>query len=273
MTINIKGQLIELEFPKIMGVLNLTPDSFYDGGQYNTLDRAIDHTAKMLEEGATFIDVGAFSSKPGASEVNEEEEKKRLFPLLEELLRRFPDTLFSVDTYRAKIAAGCLERGVAMINDISGGQFDPNMMKTVAKHQAPYVLMHLQGKPKDMQNNPTYENVVQDVLHYFSKKIEAAHQCGINDILIDPGFGFGKTVDHNYQLLKHLDLFKSLQCPIMVGLSRKSMIYKTLGLSPHQALNGSTVLHTVALLKGAQIVRVHDVKEAKECTDLLQALR
>ena len=273
MTINLKGELIDLIQPKIMGILNLTPDSFYDGGQFNVLDRALEQTEKMIYEGAFFIDLGACSTKPGAKEISEDEEKKRLYPILEKLIEKFPKQHFSIDTYRSSVAAGSLDRGASMINDISGGQFDSLMMKTVAKFNVPYVLMHILGTPKEMQKNPKYKNIVQEVLYYFSESVQNAYSNGINDVIIDPGFGFGKTLEHNFELLKNLDLFKSLELPVLVGISRKSMIYKKLGITPDEALNGTTVLNTLALLKGVNILRVHDVKQTKESIDLLQALQ
>lgn len=273
MTINLKGELIDLLQPKIMGILNLTPDSFYDGGQFNVLDRALEQTEKMIYEGAFFIDLGACSTKPGAKEISEDEEKKRLYPILEKLIEKFPKQHFSIDTYRSSVAAGSLDRGASMINDISGGQFDPLMMKTVGEFNVPYVLMHILGTPKEMQKNPKYKNIVQEVLYYFSESVQNAYSNGINDVIIDPGFGFGKTLEHNFELLKNLDLFKTLELPVLVGISRKSMIYKKLGISPDEALNGTTVLNTLALLKGVNILRVHDVKQTKESIDLLQALQ
>ena len=272
MTINIKGELIDLSQPKIMGILNLTPDSFFDGGKFNTIDRALEQTEKMIADGADFIDLGACSTRPGAPEISETEEQKRLFPVLEKLLENFPEVYYSIDTYRAAVAEGALSRGAVMINDISGGQFDPQMMQTVGRFNAPYVLMHIAGKPREMQNNPHYENVVQAVLKYFSGRIQLAYEAGINDVVIDPGFGFGKTMDHNYELLRHLDLFQSLELPLLVGISRKSMIYKKLGITAEEAGNGTTVLNSLAITKGANILRVHDVKEAKECVLLLDAL-
>ena len=273
MTINLKGELIDLLKPKVMGILNLTPDSFYDGGQFNVLDRALEQTEKMIYEGAFFIDLGACSTKPGAKDISEDEEKKRLYPILEKLIEKFPKQHFSIDTYRSSVAAGSLDRGASMINDISGGQFDSLMMKTVGKFNVPYVLMHILGTPKEMQKNPKYKNIVQEVLYYFSESVQNAYSNGINDVIIDPGFGFGKTLEHNFELLKNLDLFKSLELPVLVGISRKSMIYKKLGISPDEALNGTTVLNTLALLKGVNILRVHDVKQTKESIELLQALQ
>ena len=273
MKINIRGKLIDLSKPKIMGILNLTPDSFYDGGKYNEINTALNQTEKMINQGAFFIDLGACSSRPGAKEISVDEEKKRLLPVLEKLIQEFPETYFSIDTYRSAVAAEGLDIGAAMINDISGGQFDIKMMETVGKHSIPYVLMHISGKPENMQNKPHYKNIVKEVLFYFSKKVQQALEAGIIDIIIDPGFGFGKSISHNYEILKNLELFKNIEFPLMIGISRKSMIYKKLGINSDQALNGSSVLNTIALLKGANILRVHDVLQAKECVELLQALR
>ncbi len=272
MTINLKGELIDLKKPQIMGILNLTPDSFYDGGRFNALDRALEQTEKMIHEGAFYTDVGACSTKPGAEVISEQDEKRRLYPILEKLIEHFPEHHFSIDTYRSDVAEGCILRGAAMINDISGGQFDPLMMETVGKYNVPYVLMHILGNPKDMQKNPKYKNIVQEVLYYFSERVQEAYTNGINDVIIDPGFGFGKTLEQNYELIKNLDLFQTLELPLLVGMSRKSMIFKKLNVSSDEALNGTTVLNTLALYKGAHVLRVHDVKEAKECVNLLQAL-
>ena len=273
MTINIKGELIDLSKPKIMGILNLTPDSFYDGGRYNKIEKALKQTDSMIEAGAYFIDVGACTTKPGAKPVTVEVEKKRLLPVLEKLTKTHPETHFSIDTFRSSVAVDALDRGAAMINDISGGQFDNKMMSTIGSYNVPYVLMHTSGAPENMQKNPKYKNVVKEIIYYFSNKIQSAYKAGINDIIIDPGFGFGKTIYHNYEILKNLKFFQNFELPLMIGLSRKSMIYKKLGISPDEALNGSTVLNTVALINGANILRVHDVTQAKECVDLLQALR
>jgi len=272
MTLNCNGTLIDLQTPKVMGILNITPDSFYDGGQFNELDTALKQTEKMLAEGATFIDIGAASSKPGSALISPEQEADRLFPLLEGLIKRFPKTLFSVDTYNSSIAKQALKRGVSLINDISGGELDQNMLEAVAQFSAPYVCMHMQGTPEDMQLNPSYDSVVEEQLYFFAQKIEQMNQLGINDIIIDPGFGFGKTLEHNYTILKNLHQYHNLNTPILVGISRKSMVYKRLNIAATEALNGSTSLHTVALLKGANILRVHDVKEAMEVVELLQAL-
>lgn len=273
MTINCSGTLIALSQPKIMGILNLTPDSFFDGGQFNNRDRALKQAEKMIEEGATFIDVGAASSKPGTAIISVNEEKKRLLPTFEALRKEFPEMLFSIDTYNSKTAASCLERGAVIINDISAGAIDSKMMVTVAQYKAVYIAMHMQGTPETMQNKPTYKNITKEVLFYFSKRKQEAFNAGINDVIIDPGFGFGKTIEHNYEILKNLHHFKTLECPLIVGLSRKSMLYKTLKTIPENALNGTSILNTISLSKGAHILRVHDVKEAKECITLLSMLQ
>jgi len=273
MTINCQGTLVDLSKPKIMGILNLTPDSFFDGGNHNSIDAALVQCEKMITEGADFIDVGAYSSKPGTKEVSEEEELRRLLPTFEKMKLAFPQILFSIDTFRSKVAAQTIDCGAALINDISAGAFDSDMLSTVGKHQVPFVAMHMQGKPATMQLQPKYKNVVDEVIFFFSKKVKEARAAGINDIILDPGFGFGKTKEHNFELLKQLETFQCFDVPVLAGVSRKSMIYKTLNIEAETALNGTTVLHTVALTKKAQILRVHDVKEAKECIDLLEALQ
>ena len=272
-TINCSGTLVDLSKPKIMGILNLTPDSFFDGGNYNKVDAALAQCEKMIKEGVDFIDVGAYSSKPGTEEVSEEEELKRLLPTFEKLKFEFPQTLFSIDTFRSKVAAQTIDRGAALINDISAGALDPEMLTTIGKHQVPFIAMHMQGRPETMQLQPVYTNVVDEVVFFFSKKIKEAQTAGINDIIIDPGFGFGKTKKHNFELLKQLETFQCFDVPVLAGVSRKSMIYKALNIKAETALNGTTVLHTLALSKKAQILRVHDVKEAKECIDLLEVLQ
>jgi dihydropteroate synthase len=272
-TINCSGTLVDLAKPKIMGILNLTPDSFFDGGNYNKVDAALAQCEKMIKEGVDFIDVGAYSSKPGTEEVSEEEELKRLLPTFEKLKFEFPQTLFSIDTFRSKVAAQTIDRGAALINDISAGALDPEMLTTIGKHQVPFIAMHMQGRPETMQLQPVYTNVVDEVVFFFSKKIKEAQTAGINDIIIDPGFGFGKTKKHNFELLKQLETFQCFDVPVLAGVSRKSMIYKTLNIKAETALNGTTVLHTLALSKKAQILRVHDVKEAKECINLLEVLQ
>tara|TARA_B100000767_G_scaffold273917_1_gene305418 strand:- start:1685 stop:2506 length:822 start_codon:yes stop_codon:yes gene_type:complete len=273
MTINCKGTLIDFSGPKIMGILNLTPDSFYDGGIHDNFKNALVQCEKMIFEGANFIDVGAFSSKPGAEEVSEEEELKRLLPTFEKLVLEFPSMFFSIDTFRSKVATKALECGAAIINDISAGTFDTNMLSTIGRFKVPFIAMHMQGKPNSMQINPKYSNVVEEIVYFFSEKIKEANDAGISDIIIDPGFGFGKTNTHNFEILKKLETFQHFEKPILAGLSRKSMIHKTLDIDAASALNGTSILNTVALSKKAQILRVHDVKEAKECIDLLEALQ
>lgn len=273
MTINCKGELIDLTMPKVMGILNLTPDSFFDGGAYKDEASILNQVEYMLNHGATFIDMGAYSSRPGAEHVNEDEELKRMLPVIELILKKFPDTLISVDTFRSRVAAESLERGAAIINDISAGNLDEEMFKTVAQHQVPYIMMHLKGTPQSMQKEATYTDLIKDLRHYFSEKVQEATSQKINDIIIDPGFGFAKTTEQNYTLLNHLDLFKTFGLPLLIGLSRKSMIYKVLDSNPKEALNGTTALHTIALLKGANILRAHDVKEAMECVKLVSALK
>tara|TARA_R110002051_G_scaffold100879_1_gene171274 strand:- start:7507 stop:8346 length:840 start_codon:yes stop_codon:yes gene_type:complete len=269
MTINCKGNLIDLKNPKIMGVLNSTPDSFYDGGKYMNPEASIAQVAKMINDGATFIDVGAYSSRPGAAHVSVTEELRRIIPIVETLLKEFPSILLSIDTFRAQVAKECIEAGASLINDISAASLDENMMQTVADLKVPYIMMHMKGTPQHMQDHTDYEHLLNDVLYYFSEKMSKAHAHGINDIIIDPGFGFSKTLAQNYELMQKLDLFKSTEKPILVGISRKSMIYKLLKTDAKNALNGTSVLHTIALLKGAHILRVHDVKEAAECIEIV----
>ncbi|TVZ53338.1 dihydropteroate synthase [Dokdonia sp. Hel_I_53] len=273
MTINCLGKLVDLSTPSVMGILNLTPDSFYDGGSYQDLDKALVHTAKMLDEGATFIDVGAYSSRPGAQNISEEEEEKRLIPIVIELVKAFPDILISVDTFRASVAKKAIESGAALINDISAGQLDPNMMEIVGNLGAPYIMMHMRGTPQTMKSFTSYDDITKDVIHYFSERVALSRKHKINDLILDPGFGFAKDTSQNFELLKNLSLLKSFELPILTGLSRKSMIYKTLGVSPKEALNGTTALHMVALQNGTKILRAHDVKEAVECVNLFNVLK
>ncbi|WP_027392502.1 dihydropteroate synthase [Aquimarina latercula] len=269
MTINCKGSLIDLSTPKVMGILNLTPDSFYDGGKYKDESQILHQTEKMLQEGATFIDLGAYSSRPGADHISIEEEENRILPIITLLLSKFPNTILSIDTFRSKIAKQCIEAGASIINDISAGSLDKEMIKTVGKLKVPYIMMHMKGTPQTMKSLNQYDNLIKDVQLYFSKKIIEARKEGINDIIIDPGFGFAKNIDQNFELLKKLDLFNLQGLPILVGVSRKSMIYKSLKIDPSKSLNGTTSLNTIALLKGASILRVHDVKEAMECITLM----
>lgn len=273
MTINCNGNLINLISPKIMGILNLTPDSFFDGGKYNDETSILNHVSIMLEDGATFIDVGAYSSRPGAKHISEKEELNRIVPIIKLIISHFPNTILSIDTFRSEVAKACINEGGAIINDISSGSMDQKMMGTVAKLQIPYIMMHMQGTPQKMQINPTYKNVTQEVIFYFSEQIAKARATGINDLLIDPGFGFGKTLEHNFTLLKELELFNNIDVPLLIGLSRKSMIHKTLGTSANEALNGTTVLNSIALQKGANILRVHDVKEAMETVKLIEKIQ
>ena len=273
MNISCKGKLIDLKTPKIMGILNLTPDSFYDGGLYNNTDRALAQTEKMLLEGATFIDVGGASSKPGTVEVSADEELARVLPVIEKIHIKFPDTLISIDTYRSDVAQQAVAAGAAMVNDISGGNLDAKMLKTVGALGVPFVAMHMQGKPQNMQDKPSYDNILTDIRSFFAAKIDAAHKAGIHDIIIDPGFGFGKTLEHNYALLKHLSSIQMDGVPMLIGVSRKSMIYKLLQIEVAEAGNGTSVLNTVALQQGAQILRVHDVKEAHQAVQLIEKLK
>ena len=269
MTINCKGTLIDLSSPKVMGILNITPDSFFDGGKYKNDTDILIHVKKMLVDGATFIDVGAYSSKPGAIKISEDQEIKRILPVIDLLIREFPDIIISVDTFRSKVAELSINAGAAIINDISGGNMDENMFKTVAKLQVPYIIMHMLGTPQNMQKNPIYTDITHELISFFSDKIFKLHQLKLNDIIIDVGFGFGKTIDHNFELLKNLSLFKNLDTPVLVGISRKSMLYKTLDISAQEALNATTSANTIALLNGANILRVHDVKEAVEAIKIV----
>ena len=257
-----------------MGILNFTPNSFFDGGKYNTVNDALNQVEKMLTDGADIIDVGAVSSKPGANILSLEEEKERLLPLFKELSKNFNNVIFSLDTFRSEIAKQFVnDFGVSIINDISAGELDSKMFETVAKLNVPYIIMHMQGTPKNMQNNPQYNKAIElEIIEYFAKKVSELKLMGVNDIIIDPGFGFGKTLEHNYQLLNKLDSFKITELPLLVGVSRKSMINKLLDIKPNDALNGTTVINTIALQKGANILRVHDVKEAKQATDIVNAM-
>jgi len=272
MTINCKGTLIDLTAPKVMGILNITPDSFFDGGKYRDEAEIIDQVEKMLVDGATFIDVGAYSSRPGAKHISEEEELQRILPVINLLLKKNPEILLSVDTFRSKVAQESIDAGAAIVNDISGGKMDDQMFSTIAKLQVPYILMHMLGTPQTMQKNPTYKDVTNEIISFFAAQIDQLHQLKLNDIIIDVGFGFGKTNTHNFEILKNLALFKSLEAPILAGISRKSMLYKTLDISAQEALNATTSANTIALLNGASILRVHDVKEAVEAVKIVGQL-
>ena len=270
--INCNGKLIDLSSPKVMGILNITPDSFFDGGKYNSNSAIISKVEKMLNDGATFIDVGAYSSRPGAKHISEEEELERISPIIKLLINEFPNILISVDTFRSSVAEWSVNHGACMVNDISAGNMDKLMFRTVAKLQVPYIIMHMRGTPQNMQKNLSYNNIVEEVILYFSKKISELHSLGLNDIITDVGFGFGKTIDQNYDLLKNLSLFKNLDTPTLVGLSRKSMLFKPLNITPNEALNATTSTNTIALLNDANILRVHDVKEAMEAVKLVELL-
>ena len=272
MTLNCNGKLIDLTSPKVMGILNVTPNSFFDGGKHANEKAILIQVEKMLLEKATFIDIGGYSSKPSAEFVSEEEELHRLVPIIQKIVNVFPEVIISVDTFRSKVAKESIETGAALINDISAGNLDTNMMKTVAQLQVPYIMMHMKGTPQTMQSLTQYKNIVKEILFYFSEKIAQARSLGINDLILDPGFGFAKTVEQNFEVLSKLELFQMTELPLLVGVSRKSMIYKTLDTNSELALNGTTSLNTISLLKGAKILRVHDVKEAVECIKLYQEL-
>ena len=273
MNINCNGNLFDLTTPKVMGILNVTPNSFYDGGKHKEINSIIHQVDKMLSEGADFIDIGAYSSKPSAEFVSEEEEIKRLVPILKSLVETFPNIVLSVDTFRANVAKAAVENGVAMVNDISAGFLDEKMLETVSELKVPYIMMHMRGNPQTMQSLTDYNDIVKEMIFYFSERIQKARSYGISDIVIDPGFGFAKTLEQNYEVLHKMELFEMLELPILVGVSRKSMIYKVLENSPQEALNGTSVLNTIALQKGAKILRVHDVKEAVECIKLVSKLK
>ncbi|SNR30936.1 dihydropteroate synthase [Maribacter sedimenticola] len=272
MTINCKGNIISLEQPRIMGILNVTPDSFFDGGKYQDQHSILNQVEKMLTDGATFIDVGAYSTRPGAAEVDEVTEMQRIIPIIDLILHKFPDTLISVDTFRSTIAKTCIDHGAAMINDISAGMQDNNMMKTVARLNIPYIMMHMRGTPQNMQQQTDYRDLLKEMLVFFSERLGVAKSLGIKDVIIDPGFGFAKNRLQNFDLLKQMELLQMTDRPILAGISRKSMIYKTLQTQPDNALNGTTALHMVCLQKGANILRVHDVREAWECIKLYEQL-
>ena len=264
------GRIIDWTFPRIMAILNCTPDSFYDGSVNRSVKSAVERASWMIAEGAEIIDVGGYSSRPGAADVPLKEELERVVPVIEAIRENFPDILISIDTFRSTVASKAIEAGANIINDISGGMLDPEMFATVAKYQAPYILMHSKGTPQTMNNLSNYEDLVSDMLGYFIDRIEQARIAGIKDIIIDPGFGFAKTIDQNYELLKKLKIFTILNLPVLVGVSRKSMIYKTLENTPSEALNGTTVLHSMALMSNIQILRVHDIKEARETIQLVK---
>jgi len=272
MFINCRGNLIDLSQPRVMGIINITPDSFFAGSRKQTEVQILKTAEAMLENGATFLDLGAYSSRPGAQDILEDEELKRLIPSLVLLVKHFPDAYFSIDTFRSRIAKEAISHGAAMINDISAGTLDENMISTVASLQVPYIMMHMRGTPQTMKDLNHYDDLASDILLYFSQKVAAARDAGIHDLIIDPGFGFSKNIAQNFELLQKLNLFENLQLPLLAGISRKSMIWKSLSCEPEDALNGTTVLNTLALNKGASILRVHDVKEAMECIKLTSLL-
>ena len=272
--INANGRLMDLSEPQVMGILNVTPDSFYAGSRAETEQDIIRRLHQIMDEGASIVDIGGYSSRPGAQEVSAEEEMERLRMGLELIRKHRPDAVVSVDTFRADVAKMCAEEyGVAIINDISAGQMDKDMFTTIARLGIPYIIMHMKGTPKDMQVNPEYDHFLKEVFYYFSEKVQRLRDLGVKDIIIDPGFGFGKTLEHNYELMNHLEEFSLFELPLLVGVSRKSMIYKLLGTTPEEALNGTTALNTVALLKGAHILRVHDVREAVETVRIIGKMK
>tara|TARA_R110000782_G_scaffold89319_5_gene171935 strand:- start:712 stop:1536 length:825 start_codon:yes stop_codon:yes gene_type:complete len=268
MTINCNGKLISLHQPKVMGILNVTPDSFYDGGKYKDHSSILHQVDKMKNDGASIIDVGAYSTRPGALEVDEHTELKRIVPIISIILKEFPDAILSIDTFRSKVAKECITNGAAIINDISAGIQDEQMLTTVAQFNVPYIMMHMRGTPQNMQQQTNYNDVFKDVMLFFSERLSIAKSLGIKDIVIDPGFGFAKNLNQNYELLRQLEMMSFIEHPVLVGISRKSMIYKALNSTADQALNGTSALHMVCLQKGAKILRVHDVKEAMECVKL-----
>lgn len=274
-SLNCKGTLIDLSKPKVMGIINTTPDSFYDGSTPKDLNSVLTRVENMIEAGASFIDIGGYSSRPNADDVSEEEEIKRVVPYIEAILKAFPETLISIDTYRSKVADLAIQAGAALVNDISGGQLDEKMFDVVAQHQVPYIMMHMRGTPRTMQNpeNLEYKNFILDLYYYFTELLFKAREKGINDCIIDLGFGFSKTREQNFELLSKMDYFQNLDVPILTGISRKSMIYRSLKIEAKEALNGTTFLHAKALENGSNILRVHDVKEALECIKLYEELR
>ncbi len=269
-TLNCNGRLIVVDKPLVMGIINITPDSFYEASRVDSVDAVLCKAEQMIKEGADILDIGGQSTRPGSEQIKPDEELRRAIPAIEAILKSFPGTVISIDTFHASVAREAGAAGALMVNDISAGNFDPEMMRTVAAMNIPYICMHMKGEPARMQENPHYENVTAEVLDFLVGKVTACVEAGIKDIIVDPGFGFGKNIRHNFTLLRELSTFRILEKPIMVGLSRKSTIYKTLGISADEALNGSTVLHTIALMNGANILRVHDVKEAREAAILYQ---
>ena len=272
--LNCGGKLIDISEPVVMGILNITPDSFYDGGRYTNNKEILKKAENILKEGGKIIDIGAYSSRPGAKNINEDEELERLFNALKHIRKEFHETIISVDTFRSNVAKKVVnEFNVSIINDISSGNMDENMFKTISELNVVYIMMHMQGNPQDMQNNPVYDDIMKDIILYFAEKIEKLKSLGFNNIILDPGFGFGKTLDHNYILLNDLEILKIFELPIMVGISRKSMIYNLLNTSPEKSLTGTIVLNTIALESGANILRVHDVQEAVETINIYKKIK
>ena len=272
-TLNCKGKIVVLDQPVVMGILNLTPDSFYSGSRIKSEDKLLERAGEMIADGATILDIGGQSTRPNSERVSEEDELRRVIPAIEKIHRQFPEQLISVDTFYASVAREAVAAGACIVNDVSAGTLDKNLLPAVADLGVPYVLMHMQGDPQTMQKKPQYKNVTLEVFDALSFQLKELQQSGINDIIIDPGFGFGKTIAHNFQLLRELAFFQQLKKPLLVGLSRKGTVYKTLGTTPEKALNGTTVLHTMALLNGANILRVHDVREAREAITLYLAYK
>lgn len=273
-TIRYNGELVDLSKPMVMGILNVTPDSFFDGGKYLSAQDALSQAYYIVGEGASIIDVGAYSTRSGAAEISVEEELNRLLPVVTQLRKTFPSIIISIDTFRAEVAEKVVDTiGDCIINDVSGGLLDDKMFETVARLKVPYILMHMKGTPQNMQLNPTYENVTKEVIKSLSERVYKLHELGVSDVIIDPGFGFAKTLDHNYEIFSNLEAFRFFELPLLVGISRKSMIYKILKSTPEKSLNGTTVLNTLALQYGADILRVHDVKSAVEAVKIIQYLK
>lgn len=273
-TINLNGKLIDFSKPVVMGILNVTPDSFFDGGKYRTEKNVLKRAEEILVQGGTIIDIGAISTQPGADGISTKAEIERLLPAVKAVRKNFPEAFISIDTYRSWVALEVIEEcGPCMVNDVTGGNFDANMFDTIGKLGVPYILMHMQGTPLKMQENPVYEDIIREISMFFTEKTKQLTKSGVKDVIIDPGFGFGKTLEHNYDLLNRLDSFKVFQLPVMVGVSRKSMVFKLLGTKPDEALNGTSVINTLALLGGADLLRVHDVREAVEAVKIMNMVR
>ena len=273
-TINLNGRLIDLSKPVVMGILNVTPDSFFDGGKYKTVKKVVKRAEEILEQGGTIIDIGAVSTQPGSEGISTKDEIERLLPAVKAVKKEFPQAFVSIDTYRSWVALKVIEEcGPCIVNDVSGGNFDANMFDTIGKLGVPYILMHMLGTPIKMQENPVYEDIIRDISLFFTDRVKRLNKAGVKDVIIDPGFGFGKTLAQNYELLNRLDSFKVFQLPVMVGVSRKSMIFKLLGTKPDDALNGTSVVNTLALIGGADLLRVHDVREAVEAVRIMNMVR